>query len=159
MIKTYILKEDLENYKEVLPTITDWDKSKQPNLWLPNRIDGEMMYKIHRRSSKIVDETGLRIQGIIYDLIGDSEKIFPYYYQILKIDRVLEVPKSIDNCFLQTITFLTGEYEDNTFVIEPNNLHMYAPQKTEYAFAIGWSKEVNPNTPKWFIRPYYRMFA
>jgi hypothetical protein len=157
----FIKKDLLLPYQEVLPSLEDekWNLSKQPKIWSDKRIDGEMMYKIHRHSSRIVDETGLIVQNQVYDVFGDSEKIFPFYYQIIKIEGEFSTPKLIDGMECQSLTFLNGKYENSTYIIEKGHTHSLYTEETLYAFAIMWSKAINEDTPKWFIRPYHRMFA
>jgi hypothetical protein len=155
---THIPSSLLDPYKEVLISLDQWNLSKQPKLWTENRIDGEMMYKIHRHSARIVEETGLSVQQIIYDNHNVSEKVFPFYYQILKINGNIENAKFDEDTFCQTLTYLNGEYENSTFVIKNGESYLNNFNNDTYAFAIIWKMHVNPITPKWFIRPYYRMF-
>lgn len=155
---THIPSSLLDPYKEVLESLDQWNLSKQSKLWTEDRIDGEMMYKIHRHSARIVEETGLSVQQIIYDNHNVSEKVFPFYYQILKINGGIENAKFDEDTFCQTLTYLNGEYENSTFVIKNGESYSNNFDNDTYAFAIVWKMYENPITPKWFIRPYYRMF-
>ena len=155
---TYMPEALLKPYQEVLKGLTEWDRSKQPLIWQEQRIDGEMMYKIHRHSARIVEETGLSVQQMIYDNYKEIDKIFPFYYQIIKIDNYFENAKVDEDVFCQSITYLNGEYENNTFLILNGETVLKQFDKTVYAFVIIWKKELNPDTPKWFIRPYHRLF-
>ena len=163
---THIPSSLLDPYKEVLNSINQWDISKQPELWTKDRIDGEMMYKIHRHSARIVEETGLSVQQIIYDnhwpssciLEDKDQKIFPFYYQILKINGSINNAQFDDDTFCQTFTYLNGEYENNTFVIKNGESYSNNFNENTYAFAIIWKFYENPTTPKWFVRPYHRLF-
>ena len=157
MIYTSIPTEDLDNYQKVLNEIKDWDKSNQPELWSKERIDGEMMYKIHRKSSRIIDETGLKIQQIIYDNFDNNIKIFPYYYQIIKFNELKSIKKD-HNYLYQTFTFLNGKDVFGTTVLNKEEIFEYSSTDTCYALAILWDTEINEKTPKWFIRPYHRLF-
>jgi len=155
---THIPSSLLEPYKEVLKSLTEWDLSKQPELWSEQRIDGEMMYKIHRHSARIVEETGLSVQQILYDNHNVPDKIFPFYYQIIKINNSLKSIELDENTFCQTFTFLNGEFENSTFVIKDKEEYYKLFTEDTYAFAIIWKTYENSLTPKWFIRPYYRLF-
>jgi hypothetical protein len=158
MIYTNIIKEDLINYQKILPTITMWDKSNQPELWSKERIDGSSMYKVHRRSSKIIDETGLFIQKIVYDNYYDKKTIFPFYYQIIKFNNKINSKKNIENSICQTFTFLNGKDVQKTVIVKPEEDFEYRVKDNTYALAISWSENFNPKDPKLFIKPYYRLF-
>jgi hypothetical protein len=158
MIHTDIIEEDLINYQKILPTIKDWDKSNQPQLWSEQRIDGSSMYKFHRRSSKIVDETGLAIQKIVYDNYYNEKTIFPYYYQIIKFNDKISNKKNIENSICQTFTFLNGKDVEKTIIVKPEENFEYKVQEDTHAFAISWSENFNTQDPKWFTRPYHRLF-
>ena len=155
---THIPSSLLEPYKDVLKSLTQWDISKQPEFWSPERIDGEMMYKIHRHSARIVEETGLSVQQILYNNHNVSDKVFPFYYQVIKVNGTLNAVESDEDVFCQTFTFLNGQFENSTFVIK--NKEQYSNSFTEdtYVFAIIWKTYENPITPKWFVRPYHRLF-
>jgi hypothetical protein len=155
---THIPDSLLIPYKEVLQSLTKWNISKQPQFWTEDRIDGEMMYKIHRHSARIVEETGLSVQQIIYDNHGVSEKVFPFYYQILKINKDIKNADLDQDAFCQTLTYLNGKYENKTFVIKNGESYINTFQEDVYAFAIIWKFYENPITPKWFVRPYHRLF-
>lgn len=158
MIHTHIPASLIEPYKEVLKSLTQWNISKQPKFWSEERIDGEMMYKIHRHSSRIVEETGLSIQQIIYDQHKDIKKIFPAYYQIIKIKGKIKPAIFSEDMFCQTFTYLNGKYENMTFVVKDEKDYVEDFAENTYAFAIIWQLNQNPTTPKWFARPYHRMF-
>ena len=115
---THIPSSLLEPYKDVLKSLTQWDISKQPEFWSPERIDGEMMYKIHRHSARIVEETGLSVQQILYDNHNVSDKVFPFYHQVIKVNGILNSVESDEDVFCQTFTFLNGQFENSTFVIK-----------------------------------------
>jgi hypothetical protein len=155
---THIPLSLLEPYKEVLKSLTEWDRSKQPEFWSQKRIDGEMMYKIHRHSARIVEETGLSVQQIIYDNHNVSDKVFPFYYQVIKVNGTLNAAKCDEDTFCQTFTFLNGELENSTFVIKNKEKYSQSFEEDTYAFAIIWKAYENPITPKWFVRPYHRLF-
>ena len=155
---THIPASLLDPYKEVLKSLDQWNISKQPKLWAEDRIDGEMMYKIHRHSARIVEETGLSVQQIIYDNHGVSEKVFPFYYQVLKINGNIANAKFEDDTFCQTLTYLNGEFENSTFVIKNGESYSNTFEQDTYAFAVIWKFYENPITPKWFVRPYHRLF-
>jgi hypothetical protein len=157
MIFTNIPDKDLSDYMEVLFNVDKWNISMQPDLWSSNRIDGNIMYKIHRHSSRIIDETGLLIQQILYDNLQNKDKLFPYYYQIIKFDNSIKNVKNIEN-ICQTFTFLNGKDVNKTVIVKPDESFTYEVDKETYALAIIWSNEINEKIPKWFIRPYYRLF-
>lgn len=155
---THIPASLLDPYKEVLRSLTEWNLSKQPKFWSEQRIDGEMMYKIHRHSARIVEETGLSVQQILYDNHNVPGKAFPFYYQIIKIQGELKPAIFDEDTFCQTFTYLNGEYENSTFVIKPEERYSQNFSEDTYAFAIIWKLYENPITPKWFVRPYHRLF-
>lgn len=155
---THIPSSLLDQYKEVLKSLTQWDMSKQPELWSNQRIDGEMMYKIHRHSARIVEETGLSVQQIIYDNHNPPGKVFPFFYQVLKVNGDLSSIKFDDDTFCQTFTFLNGEFENSTFVVKNKEQYSNFFADDTYAFAVIWKTYENPITPKWFVRPYHRLF-
>lgn len=157
MINSPINKEMLKAYQEVLPTLNDWDKSRQAELWSKDRIDGYLMYKFHRSSARIVEETGLQIQSYLYEKYGKSEKLFPHNFQVIKILGTLKscLVESPMKC--QTVTFLTGEFENKTVEADANSSFEYTFDEPVYAFAALWSNEINLDIPKWFRRPYHRM--
>jgi len=75
---THIPLSLLEPYKEVLKSLTEWDRSKQPEFWSQKRIDGEMMYKIHRHSARIVEETGLSVNRLYTIIIMFQTRCFHF---------------------------------------------------------------------------------
>jgi hypothetical protein len=159
MIYTYIPEQDLKNFQQVLFETNQWDKSEQPELWSQDRIDGSKMYRVNRQSSRVVDESGLRIQEIVYDNYYNKKIIFPYYYQIIKFKNKLNNVKNIEGSICQTFTFLNGEYANNTVVIKPEENFEYETNQNTFVFAISWSDTFNKNDPKTFYNRYYRLFA
>jgi hypothetical protein len=157
MINSPINEERLKDYQEVLPTLTDWDKSKQTEFWSKDRIDGEAMYKFHRSSARIVEETGLQIQSYLYEQYGTAEKIFPHAFQIIKISNSLKSCQTTDPIKYQTITFLNGDFVNKTVEAKAGESFEYSFDEDVYAFGILWSNEINLDIPKWFRRPYHRM--
>ena len=158
MINTNITKDDLIDYQNVLIDTDQWDKSSQPDLWSKDRIDASMMYKIHRRSSRIVDETGLKIQQIVYDNFYNEKTIFPFYYQIVKFNDKINNAKNIEDSICQTFTFLNGVDVDCTVIIRPEEDFEYKVNQDTFAFAISWSTNFNTQDPKLFYNRYYRLF-
>lgn len=159
MIYTNIVEEDFINYQKLLPEIKEWNNSVQPELWSKQRIDGSNMHRVHRKSSKIIDETGLLIQQIVYDNYYNEKTIFPFYYQIIKFNNKIKNNKNIENSICQTFTFLNGPDVKNTIIVKPEEEFEYNVKEDTYALAISWSETYNTQDPKWFRKPYYRLFA
>jgi hypothetical protein len=157
MIFTNIVDKDLSDYINVLLNLDKWDISVQPDLWSSNRIDSNIMYKVHRPSSRFIDETGLLIQQVVYDNLQNKNKLFPFYYQIIKFDNKIQNVKNIENV-CQTFTFLNGKDVNKTVIVKPDENFTYVVDKESYALAILWSNKINEKIPKWFIRPYHRLF-
>jgi hypothetical protein len=159
MIYTYIPEQDLKKYQQVLFETNQWDKSEQPELWSKNRIDASKMYRINRQSSRIVDESGLRIQEIVYDNYYNEKTIFPYYYQIIKFNNKINNVKNIERSICQTFTFLNGKHANNTVIIKPEENFEYNVNQDTFVFAISWSDTFNQKDPKTFYNRYYRLFV
>lgn len=157
MIDTPINEEMLKTYQNVLFVLDSWNKSKQNKIWSEDRIDGELMYKFHRTSARIVEETGLQIQSALYNQYTNSEKLFPYNFQIIKIDNKIKSYDIVDPIKYQTITFLNGKFVNKTIIAKQNDKFEYDLDSVTYAFGILWSNEINLEVPKWFRRPYHRM--
>jgi predicted nuclease of restriction endonuclease-like (RecB) superfamily len=157
MIYSPISEDMLREYQSVLPTLTSWDKSKQSEIWSKERIDGELMYKFHRTSARIVEETGLQIQSYLYEKYGKEKKLFPHNFQIIKISNTLKSCEIIEPIKYQTVTFLNGEFVNKTIEADKDNYFEYNLNEITYAFGVLWSNEINLDVPKWFRRPYHRM--
>jgi hypothetical protein len=157
MIDTPINEDMLKTYQEVLLNLNVWNKSKQIKIWSEDRIDGELMYKFHRTSARIVEETGLQVQSALYNKYGNTEKIFPSNFQIIKINGKLNSYSISDPIKYQTITFLNDKFINKTIIADSNDKFEYDLENTTYAFGILWANEINLDVPKWFRRPYHRM--
>lgn len=162
-VQSDLPNEDLLMMVEGLKSLTQWDISTNPKYWSESFIDADYIYRIHRPSTRVVEETGLVIQDIVSAEFQTQETIFPDFFQINKHgNNFIRTEKKPLNKICETITYLNGPLKNQTVIVY-NDSDFYAIEnetdQTIYTLSMFWGYDKNPMYRGWFINKYFRKFA
>lgn len=161
-VQTNIPKNDLDIIVDGLSSLDIWSISKNPGYWSNYFIDADYIYRAHRPSTRIVEETGLLVQNIVNIEFATTKTIFPDFFQIVRYDKDFVIKDKLPkNIICQTVTYLNGSLKNKTVIIY-NNSDFYKlednNEDTIYALCTFWTYEKNPMYRGWFINKYFRKF-
>lgn len=162
-VQTDIPEKDLNDIVNGLNSLNIWNISNNPAYWSNSFIDADYIYRAHRPSMRIIEETGLTIQDIVTAEFEIKDTIFPNFFQVVKSDKIFNrVVSSPSDKICETITYLNGPLKNQTVIVY-NNSDMYAIENLNneivYTLSTFWSYTKNPMYRGWFINKYFRKFA
>ncbi len=158
MIKTLITpanEEHLINIKEKIDAVLPLNKFKDTPHWSFDCVSADQVYRIQKLVQRVIEETGVIIQGQIIDMFDLKEKVFPYNIQLIKIDsNVFSTDIIVDGQICQTITPLKNNCKTYVLINESGNVEVPDLVMGEYAIATYWSEYRDPRYKNWFIGKY-----
>ena len=160
VILTPANQEHIDGIKEKIDAVCPLNRFDDIPHWSSDCVSADQVYRIHKLTQRLIEETGVIIQGQMITLFEPDAKIFPYKMQLIKIDRnTFNTDIIVDDQICQTITPLT--IPCNTYVL-PNDHGDVTVDNLglgEYAIATYWTKHRDPKYKNWFIGKYMERYV
>jgi len=147
--------QDLVDINEKLDKVLPLNKFNDIPHWSNDAISADQIYRIQKFIGRVVEETGVILQGQVIDIFNNTNKVFTYKIQIIKIDRkVFSTNVIIEDQICQTITPLKNECK--TYVLENNSGDQEVADLVigDYAIATYWTEYRDMKYKNWFIGKY-----
>lgn len=138
-----------------------WEQGRTAPFWSDEYIDADTVYRMSKPVQRAVEETGLMIQAFVSEWFNTDKTLFPDIYQIVKVkNNFTNKANCPENTIYQSITYLNGIEKGKTFILNPEDSHVFLQSDEEdiYALCIFWKYEKNPIYPKWFNSKYLRLY-
>lgn len=152
--------EHLDGIKEKIDAVCPLNKFNDIPHWSSDCVSADQVYRIHKLTQRLIEETGVIIQGQIIVLFEPDDKIFPYKMQLIKIDRnTFNTDIIVEDQICQTITPLTKPC--NTYILpnDQGNISIDDLNLGEYAIATYWTKHRDLKYKNWFIGKYMERYV
>jgi hypothetical protein len=146
---------DLVDINEKLDKVLPLNKFNDEPNWSEDAISADQIYRIQKFVGRVVEETGVILQGQIIDMFHNTNKVFPYKIQLIKIDRNLfNTDIIVEDQICQTITPLKNECR--TYVLTNNSGDQEISELVigNYAIATYWTEYRDMKYKNWFIGKY-----
>lgn len=160
VIDTPANQEHLDGIKEKIDDVLPLNKFNDAPHWSSDCVSADQVYRIHKLAQRLIEETGVIIQGQITDLFDFKEKLFPYKIQLIKIDRnTFNTDIIVDEQVCQTITPL--KINCKTYVLYNNSGDVSIDNLAlgEYAIATYWTGYRDMKYKNWFIGKYMERYV
>lgn len=147
--------EDLVSINEKLDKVLPLNKFEDKPNWSEDAISADQIYRIQKFVGRVVEETGVILQGQVIEMFHNTNKVFPYMIQLIRIDRTsFNTDIVVQDQICQTITPLKNEC--NTYVLFNNSGNVEVPDLVpgDYAIATYWTEYRDMKYKNWFIGKY-----
>ena len=154
-IKTPANIEDMVGINKKIDAVCPLNRFNDKPHWSSDCISADQVYRIQKFVQRVIEETGVIIQGQVVELFDLKDKVFPYMIQLIKIDRnIFSTDIVVEKQVCQTITPLNEECD--TYVLENNIGEVEISDITigDYAIATYWAEYRDPRYKNWFIGKY-----
>lgn len=154
-IDTPANKDHILDIKGKLDALCPLNRFGDTPHWSSDCVSADQVYRIHKLTQRLIEETGVIIQGQITDLFNTEKKVLPYNIQLIKIDRdIFNTDIITDGQICQTITPITEDCK--TYVLGNNsgNVQIGDLVLGDYAIATYWAEHRDKRYKNWFIGKY-----
>lgn len=155
IIETPANLEDLIGITAKIDAVCPLNRFNDTPHWSSDCVSADQVYRIQKFVQRVIEETGVILQGQIIELFNPSDKVFPYNIQLIKIDRnMFNTDIIVEKQLCQTITPLTEEC--TTYILSNDSGDVTVPDLVmgEYAIATYWAEYRDPRYKNWFIGKY-----
>jgi hypothetical protein len=153
-------EEHLLGMKEKLDTVSPLNRFNDQPHWSSDCVSADQVYRIQKLAQRLIEETGVIIQGQIVEMFDVKNKLFPYNIQLIKIDRnTFSTDIIVESQICQTITPLVNNCR--TYVLLNNEGIVELPDLTigDYAIATYWTEYRDLRYKNWFIGKYMERYV
>lgn len=160
VIDTPVNKEHLFGIKEKIDSVLPLNKFGDVPHWSSDCISGDQVYRIQKLTQRVIEETGVIIQGQIIETFNVQDKLFPYRIQLIKIDRkTFNTNIVVEKQICQTITPLRSNCK--TYILNNNVGDVIVEDLVlgEYAIATYWTEYRDMRYKNWFIGKYMERYV
>lgn len=147
--------EDLIDISEKLDKVLPLNKFGDVPHWSNDAISADQIYRIQKFVGRVVEETGVILQGQVINMFNNTNKVFPYKIQLIKIDKnTFNTDVIVQDQICQTITPLKNDCK--TYFLLNNSGEVEVPELVvgEYAIATYWAEYRDLKYKNWFIGKY-----
>jgi hypothetical protein len=155
VISTPANETDLVGITSKIDAVCPLNRFGDKPHWSSDCVSADQVYRIQKFVQRVIEETGVILQGQIVELFSPIEKVFPYNIQLIKIDRnIFNTDIIVEKQLCQTITPLKEECK--TYVLNNNSGDVVIDELVmgEYAIATYWAEYRDPRYKNWFIGKY-----
>jgi hypothetical protein len=147
--------EDLVNINEKLDKVLPLNKFEDNPHWSDDAISADQIYRIQKFVGRVVEETGVILQGQVIDMFGNTNKVFPYNIQLIKIDKnTFSTDVIVEDQICQTITPLKNECKTYVLMNDSGYVEVEDLVHGDYAIATYWTEYRDMRYKNWFIGKY-----
>jgi hypothetical protein len=147
--------EDLFEINEKLDKVLPLNKFNDTPYWSTDAISADQIYRIQKFVGRVVEETGVILQGQVIGMFNNANRVFPYRMQLIKIDRnSFNTETIVQDQICQTITPLKNYC--NTYLLMNDSGKVEIPELVvgDYAIATYWTEYRDLKYKNWFIGKY-----
>lgn len=159
-VRTFANGEDLIDIKEKIDKVLPLNKFNDVPNWSTDAISADQIYRIQKFVGRVVEETGVLLQSQVIDRFNNTNKVFPYMIQLIKIDRnTFSTDIIVEDQICQTITPLKNECK--TYILINNSGDVVVPDLVDgdYAIASYWTEYRDLRYKNWFIGKYFQRYV
>jgi hypothetical protein len=147
--------QDLIDINEKLDKVLPLNKFNDIPHWSNDAISADQIYRIQKFVGRVVEETGVILQGQVIDMFNNTNKVFPYKIQLIKIDKnIFNTDIIVENQICQTITPLKNECYTYFLINNSGNVEASELVLGDYAIATYWAEYRDMKYKNWFIGKY-----
>ncbi len=154
-IDTPANKDHILGIKEKLDALCPLNRFEDTPHWSSDCVSADQVYRIHKLAQRLIEETGVIIQGQITELFKLETKVLPYNIQLIKIDRnTFDTNVIVEGQICQTITPIVEDCK--TYILENNSGDATIEELVlgDYAIATYWTDYRDKRYKNWFIGKY-----
>jgi hypothetical protein len=148
-------KDHIIGIKEKLDALCPLNRFGDSPHWSSDCVSADQVYRIHKLTQRLIEETGVIIQEQVTDLFNAETKVLPYNIQLIKIDRnIFNTDIVTEGQICQTITPITEDCK--TYVLRNNSGDVQIGDLAlgDYAIATYWTEHRDKRYKNWFIGKY-----
>lgn len=148
-------KADLIDINEKLDKVLPLNKFGDEPNWSKDAISADQIYRIQKFVGRVVEETGVILQGQVIEMFNNTNKVFPYKIQLIKIDKnIFNTDIIIEDQICQTITPLKNDCITYFLINESGEVNIPELVPGDYAIAAYWTEYRDMKYKNWFIGKY-----
>lgn len=158
-IKTPANHADLLEINDRLDKVCPLNRFDDSPNWSLDAISADQIYRIQKFIGRVVEETGVILQGQVIEMFKNTEKVFPYKMQLIKIDKnIFNTNIVVQDQVCQTITPLKNECYTYVLVNNSNDVEVTELIHGDYAIATYWTEYRDLKYKNWFIGKYMERY-